>query len=47
MFALTTGEAVLVLFLFALAWGAGLLPRVGERIGARLAGRGHASGDGG
>lgn len=45
MFALTTGEAALVLFLFALAWGAGLLPRVGERIGARLARRG--GGDGG
>jgi hypothetical protein len=39
MFALTTGEAALVLFLFALAWGAGLLPRLGERIGARLARR--------
>jgi hypothetical protein len=39
MFALTTGEAALVLFLFALAWGAGLLPRLGERLGARMARR--------
>jgi hypothetical protein len=39
MFALTAGEAALVLFLFALAWGAGLLPRLGERLGARFARR--------
>jgi hypothetical protein len=47
MFALTTGEAAMVLFLFALAWGAGILPRLGERIGARLARPGQGSGDGG
>jgi hypothetical protein len=46
MFALTTGEAALVLFLFALAWGAGLLPRFFERIAARLAGGDHGPGDG-
>jgi hypothetical protein len=39
MFALTTGEAAMVAFLFALAWGAGLLPRLGERLGARFARR--------
>jgi Sec-independent protein translocase protein TatA len=38
MFALTHGELAMVLFLFALVWGAGLLPRLGERLGARFAG---------
>jgi hypothetical protein len=47
VFALTAGEAGLVVFLFALAWGAGLLPRLGERLGARFARRGRDSGDGG
>jgi Sec-independent protein translocase protein TatA len=37
MFALSRGEFVLVVFIFALVWGAGVLPRVGERLGARLA----------
>jgi hypothetical protein len=37
MFALTHGELAIVTFLFALVWGAGLLPRLGERIAARLA----------
>ena len=37
MFALTHGELAMVLFLFALVWGAGLLPRLGECLGARLA----------
>lgn len=36
MFALTHGELAVVLFLFALVWGAGLLPRLGERLGPRL-----------
>ncbi len=37
MFALTHGELALVLFLFALIWGAGLLPRLGARLGVRFA----------
>jgi hypothetical protein len=32
---MTRGELGLVLFLFALIWGAGLLPRLGERLGER------------
>ena len=47
MFALTGGELAMVVFLFALAWGAGLLPRLGERLGARFAGRGAGPGGGG
>jgi hypothetical protein len=47
VFALTAGEAGLVAFLFALAWGAGLLPRLGERIAVRLARRGGGAGAGG
>jgi hypothetical protein len=35
MFALTRGEIAMVAFLFALVWGAGLLPRLGERLGER------------
>jgi Sec-independent protein translocase protein TatA len=37
MFALSRGEFVLVVFIFALVWGSGVLPRLGERLGARLA----------
>jgi Sec-independent protein translocase protein TatA len=37
MFALSRGELVLVAFIFALVWGAGVLPRLGERLGARFA----------
>jgi hypothetical protein len=37
MFALTRGEIAMVAFLFALIWGAGLLPRLGERLGERFA----------
>jgi len=37
MFALTWGELAVVVFLFALVWGAVLLPRAGERLGARFA----------
>jgi hypothetical protein len=47
MFALTGGEVALVAFLFALVWGAGWLPRVGERLGERFARRGRGPGDGG
>jgi Sec-independent protein translocase protein TatA len=52
MFALTHGELAMVLFLFALVWGAGLLPRLGERLGssfakARAAKLARASRDGG
>jgi hypothetical protein len=39
MFAATGGELGMVLFLFALAWGAGWLPRLGERLGERYARR--------
>jgi hypothetical protein len=35
VFALTRGEFAMVAFLFVLIWGAGLLPRLGERLGAR------------
>ncbi len=34
MFALTRGELAIVVFIFALVWGASVLPRVGERVGA-------------
>jgi Sec-independent protein translocase protein TatA len=37
MFAVSRGELVLVAFVFALVWGAGVLPRLGERLGVRLA----------
>jgi Sec-independent protein translocase protein TatA len=37
MFAMSRGELAMVLFLFLLIWGAGLLPRLGERLGAHLA----------
>ncbi|MDP9001491.1 MAG: hypothetical protein M3O46_15425 [Myxococcota bacterium] len=36
MFALTPGELAIVLFLFALIWGAGLLPRLGARLGTHF-----------
>jgi Sec-independent protein translocase protein TatA len=39
MFSVSRGELVLVAFIFALVWGAGVLPRVGERLGARFQGR--------
>jgi hypothetical protein len=39
MFSVTGGELAMFLFLFALAWGAGLLPRLGERLGERFAKR--------
>jgi Sec-independent protein translocase protein TatA len=32
MFALSGGELAIVLFIFALVWGAVVLPRLGERI---------------
>ena len=34
MFAMTHGELAIVVFLFVLVWGAALLPRLGERLGA-------------
>jgi hypothetical protein len=37
VFALTRGEFAMVVFLFLLIWGAGLLPRLGEWLGARYA----------
>jgi len=40
MFSLTSGEVALVVLLFALTWGAGWLPRVGERLGERWGKRG-------
>jgi Sec-independent protein translocase protein TatA len=39
MFALSGGEIAIVAFIFALVWGAGVLPRLGERLGERYAGR--------
>jgi Sec-independent protein translocase protein TatA len=36
MFGMTRGELGLVLFVFLLVWGAGLLPRVGARVGEWL-----------
>jgi hypothetical protein len=35
MFVLTGGELAIVLFLFALTWGAGLLPGLAERFAER------------
>jgi Sec-independent protein translocase protein TatA len=35
MFELTSGELAVVLFLFALVWGAVLLPRLGGHLGAQ------------
>ena len=37
MFALTRGDLAMVLFIFALVWGAGVLPRLGERLAGRSA----------
>ncbi len=37
MFALSYGELAMVLFIFGLVWGAGLLPRLGERLAVRRA----------
>jgi Sec-independent protein translocase protein TatA len=45
MFALTSGELAMVLFLFALVWGAGLLPRLGEHLAARWVKRARSAGD--
>jgi Sec-independent protein translocase protein TatA len=36
MFALTGGELAMVVFIFALVWGAGALPRFGARVAERL-----------
>jgi Sec-independent protein translocase protein TatA len=42
MFAMTHGELAIVLFIFALVWGAVLLPRLGEHLGPLLVGRARA-----
>jgi len=47
MFDLTRGEVAMIVFLFALVWGAGWVPRVGERLGERFAGRPRSRRDGG
>jgi Sec-independent protein translocase protein TatA len=39
MFALSRGELAMVLFIFALVWGAGALPRLGERVALALLSR--------
>ena len=44
---MTAGELGLVLFIFALTWGAGLLPRLAERLGERAARRDGPPGSGG
>ena len=44
---LTSGELTLVLFIFGLTWGAGLLPRVGEWLGERTGKRAGPPGAGG
>jgi Sec-independent protein translocase protein TatA len=36
LFGMTRGEIGLVIFIFALVLGAGILPRLGERAGAWL-----------
>ncbi|MGO9838410.1 MAG: hypothetical protein ACLP1X_29875 [Polyangiaceae bacterium] len=36
MFALSRGELAMVLFIFAIIWCSGVLPRFGERMGVRL-----------
>ena len=46
MFALTGGEFALVAFIFALVYGARVLPPLGERLGLRLFQRRRATGDG-
>jgi Sec-independent protein translocase protein TatA len=37
MFGMTGGEIAIVLFIFALVWGAGVLPRLGEYLGDQAA----------
>jgi Sec-independent protein translocase protein TatA len=44
MFGFSRGELVIVVFIFVLVWGAGLLPPLAERFAARLA-RKRARGD--
>jgi Sec-independent protein translocase protein TatA len=47
MFAASRGELLLVVFIFALVWGAGVLPRFGERLGLRMRARERAGVRGG
>jgi hypothetical protein len=45
---LSQGELTMVVFIFALTWVSGFLPRVGERLGVRYARkRARAARDGG
>jgi hypothetical protein len=37
MFALSRGELAMVLFIFALIWSSGFLPRLGEKVAERVA----------
>ena len=46
MFALTCGEVAMAVFIFALVWGAGFLPRLGEHLGARLRSRRRSTSEG-
>ncbi|MBV9947919.1 MAG: hypothetical protein JOZ69_13780 [Myxococcales bacterium] len=39
MFAFTGGELAMTLFILALVYGAGVLPKLGERIAERLGAR--------
>ena len=39
LFGMTRGEIGLVVFIFALVFGAGFVPRAGDRLGAWLAKR--------
>jgi Sec-independent protein translocase protein TatA len=42
MFALSHGELAICVFIFLLVWGAGVLPKVGERVSVWLARKGSA-----
>jgi hypothetical protein len=44
MFAASRGELVLVAFIFALVWSAGVLPRLGARLAVRIRTRGGRDG---
>ncbi|MGD0675971.1 MAG: twin-arginine translocase TatA/TatE family subunit [Polyangiaceae bacterium] len=43
MVTLSRGELAIVLFIFVLVWGAGVLPKVGAALGERMA-RGRSGG---
>ncbi len=44
MFALSHGELAICVFIFLLVWGAGVLPKAGERLSQWLARKGSAGG---